>query len=154
MYWYSLTLTLFFTSMNLTGLPVPQGLQVSGVPYKTGQILTWLEYLWNFCDTNRLKYQSFMTAKKKQAKGNRLTWAAWSVLSSLRAAFCNHWFVWAVPPGRWSFEPGNFLAAKIHSSAGSVQQLCGFAISNYFSKNRILVSALHIPPGFYLMMNS
>lgn len=26
-----------------------------------------------------------MTAKEKQAKGNRLTWAAWSVLSSLRA---------------------------------------------------------------------
>lgn len=35
-----------------------------------------------------------MTGKEKQAKGNRLTWAAWSVLSSLRAAFCNHWFVW------------------------------------------------------------
>lgn len=59
----------FYKSMNLTGLPVPQGLQVSGVPYQIGQTLTWLEHLWNFCETNRWKYQSFMTGKEKQGKG-------------------------------------------------------------------------------------
>lgn len=50
---------------------------------------------------------------------------------------------------------GTSLLPEILNSAGSVQELCGFAISNNFfcTKNGISVSALHIPPGFHLMMN-
>lgn len=107
-----------------------------------------VELLW-YC--NRGKCQSFMSGKEKQAKGKRLPWVAWfvlSVLSSLRAAFCNHCFVGALPAGRWSFEPGHFLP-EIHGSAGSVQEFRGF----FCTKDGISVSALHIPPSFHLMMN-